>query len=157
LNKVATQFTVADYCKGMTRNEIIVNKDYQRSDKVWPSAARSYLIETILKGFPVPKLYLYQITDVKSRETHKEIVDGQQRSMAILGFYKDEFKIGKLAENEDTRIITGLRSYPYTFRPRAAEVDVVVPPPFQGSRTQSPFSRREEEMADRAKRSEKPG
>ena len=103
LNKVATQFTVADYCKGMTRNEIIVNKNYQRSDKVWPAAARSYLIETILKGFPVPKLYLYQITDVKSRETHKEIVDGQQRSMAILGFYKDEFKVGKLAENEDVR------------------------------------------------------
>jgi hypothetical protein len=103
LNKVATQFTVADYCKGMTRNEIIVNREYQRSDKVWPAAARSYLIETILKGFPVPKLYLYQITDVKSRETHKEIVDGQQRSMAIWGFYKDQFKIGKLAENEETR------------------------------------------------------
>ena len=103
LNKTATQFTVADYCKGMTRNEIVVNKNYQRSDKVWPSAARSYLIETILKGFPVPKLYLYQITDVKSRETHKEIVDGQQRSMAILAFYKDEFKIGKQAENEDIR------------------------------------------------------
>lgn len=103
LNKTATQFTVADYCKAMARNEIIVNKDYQRSDKVWPPAARSYLIETILKGFPVPKLYLYQITDVKSRETHKEIVDGQQRSAAILDFYNDKFKVTKLAENEDIR------------------------------------------------------
>jgi hypothetical protein len=101
LNKVATQFTVADYCKGMKRNEIIVNKDYQRSDQVWPQAARSYLIETILKGFPIPKLYLYQITDVKSRETHKEIVDGQQRSKAIYDFYNDEFKVSKSAENED--------------------------------------------------------
>jgi hypothetical protein len=101
LNKVATQFTVADYCKSMKRNEIVVNKDYQRSDKVWPPAARSYLIETILKGFPIPKLYLYQITDVKSRETHKEIVDGQQRSMAVFGFYNDEFKVSKSAENED--------------------------------------------------------
>ena len=103
MNKTATQFTVADYCKAMARNEIIVNKDYQRSDKVWPPAARSYLIETILKGFPVPKLYLYQITDVKSRETHKEIVDGQQRSAAILDFYNDKFKVTKLAENEDIR------------------------------------------------------
>jgi hypothetical protein len=101
LNKVATQFTVADYCKSMKRNEIIVNKEYQRSDQVWPAVARSYLIETILKGFPIPKLYLYQVTDIKSRETHKEIVDGQQRSVAILGFYNDEFRISKSAENED--------------------------------------------------------
>jgi Protein of unknown function DUF262 len=101
LNKVATQFTVADYCRSMKRNEIIVNKNYQRSDQVWPPAARSYLIETILKGFPIPKLYLYQMTDVKSRETHKEIVDGQQRSKAIFDFYNDEFKISKSAENED--------------------------------------------------------
>ncbi|MGB9072124.1 MAG: DUF262 domain-containing protein [Terriglobales bacterium] len=103
MNKAASQFTVADYCKGMKRNEIVVNRDYQRSDHVWPQAARSYLIETILKGFPIPKLYLYQITDVKSRETHKEIVDGQQRSVAILDFYNDKFKVSKLAENEDIR------------------------------------------------------
>lgn len=103
MNRTPSHFTVADYCKGMTQNEIVVNRDYQRSDEVWPQAARSYLIETILKGFPIPKLYLYQITDVKSRETHKEIVDGQQRSAAILDFYNDKFRVSKLAENEDIR------------------------------------------------------
>ena len=87
----------------MKRNEIVVNRNYQRSDHVWPEAARAYLIETILKGFPIPKLYLYQVTDVKSRETHKEIVDGQQRSVAILDFYDDKLKVSKLAENEDIR------------------------------------------------------
>lgn len=101
LERVSTSFTVADYCAAMQRGEIIVNRDYQRSDKVWPQAARSYLIETILKGFPVPKLYLYQKTDVKSRRTHKEIVDGQQRSVAIRAYYDDEFRLSKSAENED--------------------------------------------------------
>lgn len=103
MNKQSSHFTVADYCKGMKRNEIVVNRNYQRSDHVWPDAARSYLIETILKGFPIPKLYLYQVTDVKSRDTRKEIVDGQQRSVAILDFYEDKLKISKLAENEDIR------------------------------------------------------
>ena len=103
MNKASSQFTVADYCKGMKQNEIIVNRNYQRSDHVWPEAARSYLIETILKGFPIPKLYLYQVTDIKSRKTHKEIVDGQQRSVAILDFFDDKLKISKLAENEDIR------------------------------------------------------
>ena len=89
----SSSFTVAEYCNQMEDNKIVVNRDYQRSAKVWPPAARSYLIDTILLGFPIPKLSLYQRTDLKSRQTIKEIVDGQQRSEAILGFYNDEFRI----------------------------------------------------------------
>jgi hypothetical protein len=102
LESISTNFTVADYCNAMDRGEIIVNKDYQRSDQVWPPAARSYLIETILKGFPIPKLYLHQVTDVKSKKTRKEIVDGQQRSVAIHDFLNDQLRLSK-GENEDIR------------------------------------------------------
>lgn len=86
-------FTIAEYCDQMTNRKIIVNRDYQRSPKVWPPAAKSYLIDTILLGFPISKLSLYQSTDLKSRQTIKEIVDGQQRSQTILSFYRDEFRI----------------------------------------------------------------
>jgi hypothetical protein len=89
----SSSFTVAEYCSQMTDNKIIVNRDYQRSAKVWPPAARSYLIDTILLGFPIPKLSLYQRTDLKSRQTIEEVVDGQQRSEAIFAFYKDEYRI----------------------------------------------------------------
>jgi hypothetical protein len=64
----------------MKSKDIIVNRSYQRSDKVWPPAARSYLVETVLLGYPIPKLSLHQRTDVKSRKVISEIVDGQQRS-----------------------------------------------------------------------------
>ena len=61
-------YTVADYCQAMSRHrEIIVNRDYQRSDKVWPPAAKSFLIETILLNYPIPKLFLFQKTDLRSR------------------------------------------------------------------------------------------
>jgi Protein of unknown function DUF262 len=86
-------FTVAEYCDQMASGAIVVNKEYQRSSKVWPPAAKSFLIDTILCGFPMPKLSLYQKTDVKSRKTLKEIVDGQQRSQAIQAFYADELRI----------------------------------------------------------------
>jgi hypothetical protein len=68
-------------CHGTVRDS--VNRNYQRSDQVWPAIAKSYLIETILLGYPVPKLSLYQVLDLKSRKTSKEIVDGQQRSVTI--------------------------------------------------------------------------
>ncbi len=88
-----TNFTVAEYAEQMGRGDITVNRDYQRTEEVWPVAARSYLIDTMLLGYPIPKLSLYQKTDLKSRKTIKEIVDGQQRSMAILDFYNGDFRI----------------------------------------------------------------
>lgn len=98
---LSTHYTVSDYCEGMKRNEIIVNREYQRSDKVWPPAAKSFLIETILLGFPVPKLSLYQQTDLKSRKTYKEIVDGQQRSQTVREFYDNKLRLSRNSEVED--------------------------------------------------------
>jgi hypothetical protein len=89
-----TAFTIAEYCDQMEAGNIVVNRDYQRTDTVWPPAARSYLIETILLGYPIPKISLYQKTDLKTRRTVKEIVDGQQRSKAVLDFYGDKLRLG---------------------------------------------------------------
>lgn len=88
-----TSLTIAEYCQQMQRNEIRVNRDYQRSAKVWPPNAKTYLIDTILLDYPMPKLSLYQRTDLKSRQTIKEIVDGQQRSMAIHEFFSNRLRL----------------------------------------------------------------
>lgn len=97
---VSTDYTVTDYCAAMDRREIVANREYQRSDRVWPPAARSFLIETILLGYPIPKIYLRQITDVKSRKAIKEIVDGQQRSGTIHDFFHNKLKLSKSSEIE---------------------------------------------------------
>jgi len=89
----STSFTVAEYCQQMTDRAITVNRDYQRSNAIWPVAARSFLIDSMLNGFPIPKISLYQKTDFRTRRTVKEIVDGQQRSQAILDFFNDSFRI----------------------------------------------------------------
>ena len=101
MRTVPTNMTIADYCQAMQRKEIIVNNEYQRSDKVWPPPARSYLVETVLQDFPIPKLSLHQKTDIKSRRITKEIVDGQQRSRALLDFYEDKFVLAKSIETSE--------------------------------------------------------
>jgi hypothetical protein len=116
MNVTPTGFTVAEYCQQMREKSIIVNHEYQRSDKVWPPAARSYLIETLLLGFPMPKLSLYQTVDLKTRRTKKEIVDGQQRSQTIFDFFEGTLRIsgkgpfggktfGQLEEDEQLRFV----------------------------------------------------
>lgn len=99
----ATNMTVVQYCKAMDRGEILVNREYQRSEKVWPSRARSYLIESLLLGFPLPKFTHYLVTDVKTKETFYEVVDGQQRSGAISDFYEDRFRLSPGIETESAR------------------------------------------------------
>ena len=100
---IPAAYSVADYCQQMARKEIQINQEYQRSDRVWPPTARSFLIETMLLGYPIPKLSLYQVTDIKSRTSIKEIVDGQQRSKAIFDYFNDGFRLSRSLELEEIR------------------------------------------------------
>ena len=128
--------SVADYCNAYKRREILVDRKYQRNDTVWPQSAQSYLIETILRGFPMPKLALHQQTDVRSRKSLKYVVDGQQRTNAIVDFFEGRLTLSKSLELEAARgeTIDGLSqdlqeaflSYPLQFDQfEAADENVV--------------------------------
>jgi hypothetical protein len=121
-----TTFTVADYCTAMKSGEIFPNKEYQRSDQVWPAAARSYLIDTILSGYPIPKLSLAQKTDLKSRKTFKEIVDGQQRSQAILDFFEGHLRLTSKSEFSGKKYGTLDEEYQQRFLEYPLSVDLFV-------------------------------
>lgn len=97
MNVTLTQYTVTALCEALNEGKLQVNYDYQRSPRVWPVAARSFLIETILLGYPIPKLYLTQITDLKSKKSRQEIVDGQQRTMAVKDYFDNKFSLVKNA------------------------------------------------------------
>lgn len=64
--------------------------DFQRRE-VWSDAARIMLIDTILIGVPMPKVFL--ANTIKDGKTHRVVIDGQQRLSAILGFLRDEFAL----------------------------------------------------------------
>jgi Protein of unknown function DUF262 len=103
MKTVTTNYTVQDFIAALERKEIIVNRDYQRSDEVWPDAARSYLIETVLLDYPIPKLAVHQVTDPATGKSHKELVDGQQRAATIRAFYEDKFELSNAVENKPLR------------------------------------------------------
>jgi len=64
---------------------------YQRNP-VWLDPQKSSLIDTILHGFPVPELYMQDVTDAKGDERHY-VVDGQQRIRACMEFVDGEFEL----------------------------------------------------------------
>lgn len=98
--------SVADYCHEYAAGKIKVNQDYQRKVGLWTSQARSYFIESILLEFPIPKLYLHARLDLKSRQVIKDVVDGQQRTQALMMFYDNK---QRLTSNIDTEELRGLK------------------------------------------------
>ena len=65
---------------------------YQRRS-VWSIPQKSYLINTIMEQKPVPAIYVRYSLDLDRGKTIREVVDGQQRIRAILGFCRDEFSV----------------------------------------------------------------
>lgn len=95
--------TIRDYGAALERGDIVINRDYQRSDQVWPAMAKSYLIETMILDFPVPKLFLHQTIDVRTRKPIKHVVDGQQRTRAIMEFKSDQLALSNKLETDSLR------------------------------------------------------
>jgi 5-methylcytosine-specific restriction endonuclease McrA len=85
------------------RDRIDTNPDYQRP-YVWGPSQKQLLIDTILRDYDVPKLYLHQ-----KSEKEYEVIDGQQRIRTIWDFYDDKFAISSSAEPVKGYNVAGLK------------------------------------------------
>jgi hypothetical protein len=93
------KYSIRDFEEWSDRGELTLSAKFQRRT-VWNDKARSFLIDTIIRGKPIPKIYMRQDTDPKTRRTVREIVDGQQRLHTVLSFLRDAFKISRVHNEE---------------------------------------------------------
>ena len=81
-------------------DKIDMSPSYQRRGRLWSNADKAYLIDSIINGFDVPKLYVADFTFVDSQLNTKQlpyaIIDGKQRFEAIFDFFN-----GKITLNGD--------------------------------------------------------
>ena len=73
------------------RDELDMKPPFQRNP-VWVTRQKSYLIDTILNEYPIPEIYMQETVDEKGKVKYI-IVDGQQRTRAILDFIEGKFCI----------------------------------------------------------------
>ncbi len=77
-----------------------IDKIYKRRDRydipewqrqeVWSRSKKQNLIDTILRGWKLPKFYLFKVSD--DPESY-EVVDGQQRLVSILEFFENQLPL----------------------------------------------------------------
>ena len=82
--------------KSMYDNDIIfIDNSFQRR-YVWEEKHKVGWIETILLGFDIPAIYLWQQDpDVKTGEIRYSVVDGQQRIGAVISYINNDFPLSK--------------------------------------------------------------
>lgn len=75
--------------RNYSEGKFLVNRRYQRK-LVWTVDEKEYLIDSIIKGLPIPLILLAQTEDGKL-----EIIDGLQRLNAIVSFVENRFSINE--------------------------------------------------------------
>src|SRR5688572_5961376 len=73
---------------------IDTNPDFQRPP-VWSQSQKQLLVDTILRGYDIPKLYWRKIS---AKPEKYDVVDGQQRLRAIFEFHGGLFPLPKDSE-----------------------------------------------------------
>lgn len=100
MNKTTSKIIqISDIIQWNEKGELELSPKYQRNN-VWNEKAKAYLIDTIVRGLPIPPIFLRQKVDIRTKSTSREIIDGQQRIRAILEFVVDEKFSIKKAHNK---------------------------------------------------------
>jgi hypothetical protein len=94
-----SSFTVLDFLSWDEAGTLSLAPKFQRRS-VWKLPARSYLIDSMLKGLPVPPLYLRITQNEKKTKTVREVIDGQQRLRTALDYIKDDFALSRAVSEE---------------------------------------------------------
>lgn len=87
--------TVVDRIDG---GDIDLQPDFQRQE-IWPIAKKRKLIDTIIRGWSVPPIFLVEVDDARM-----EVLDGQQRLAAIRDFVHNVFAVDGSITPPDSRV-----------------------------------------------------
>lgn len=90
LNRNSTTINIATFWENFQLGKYNFEPPYQRPSEVWSPSKKSFLIDTILKNFPMPPIFLHQHIDASTGKTMYDVIDGKQRLNAILAFIKNE-------------------------------------------------------------------
>lgn len=81
----ATSYSVLDFLKWQTDGTLQLRAPFQRG-AVWRPVQKSALIDSVLRGYPIPALFLQDRSDPDTFMRQLVVIDGQQRLRTILSY-----------------------------------------------------------------------
>jgi hypothetical protein len=107
------RLAVAKLVQAFEAGSLLRNPEYQRGES-WSEAQKATFIDSLLRGYPVPAIFLHVIETEGLEDTPArkyEIVDGQQRLTALRDFMdpRRDFKLLEIGEKSKLRIPKSIR------------------------------------------------
>jgi len=88
-NNIPSVRRIGDLIDDVTDKRLIVRPFFQRR-QVWNNADKERFIDTILKGYPFPEIFIAEgKREGKGTRREKLLVDGQQRLSTAIAYYQD--------------------------------------------------------------------
>ena len=88
-NITKTIYKVSDFLSFQRNKSLVLSPSFQRRP-VWPKSEKSYLMDSIIRGLPIPIIFLREQTNLETLEPIREVVDGQQRLRTIISYVSPE-------------------------------------------------------------------
>lgn len=93
LKRSSNSINIAVFWENYNLKKYNFDPSYQRRGDVWNDNKKSFLIDTILKNFPMPPIFLHQRINDSDGTTVYEIIDGKQRLQSIIDFIENKINI----------------------------------------------------------------
>lgn len=98
------------------RDDVDLEPIYQRKGHIWSDRQKQYLLDSILNGFDVPKMYVADFTFLNSSLNPKRkkyaVIDGKQRLLSIFDFFDGKITLAPdFVYLEDAALRLGNLSY----------------------------------------------
>lgn len=85
--------TISDFYDNDNAHKYNYNPGCQRESGVWDADTKSFLIDSILKNYPLPPIFLRPKVNTDNGKTTYDVIDGKQRLETIIDFINDKVKI----------------------------------------------------------------
>lgn len=89
LQRTATTISIASFHEQNQLDKYNFDPPYQRKS-VWSDEKQSYFIDSILRNFPIPPIFLHRKIDADTGRTTFDVIDGKQRLTAIARFISND-------------------------------------------------------------------
>ena len=105
LDRDSNSMTISAFYELHLLEKFNYNPPCQRKS-VWGEEQKSFLIDSILKNFPIPPIFLYRKIDSETGKESYDVIDGKQRLLSIISFIgndialPDDFGDGAFGDEE---------------------------------------------------------
>lgn len=97
----STSLTLSEFYDNYQLGKYRFEVSYQRKSGVWSEDKKSFLIDSILKNYPMPAIFLRPCVNTDTGKTFYDVVDGKQRLEAIVDFIKNKISLTTYFAEDD--------------------------------------------------------